>query len=183
MIRLKDMLIEGMTPMVADTIFAKFGVKNASSLDKGELKKYFIALVKRHHPDVGGSNDEMRYINAAYDVLKTPKPPIINDPEDPGAGRTVPKNKKKARLQKVSVQFRFEDETVIARGNSDYFDLIKIYQHLKMLRITVNFDPPTPYDEVKEQWNTKTVMIYVRSNIRSREYMINVIHGVCETYY
>jgi curved DNA-binding protein CbpA len=30
--------------------------------------------VKKHHPDVGGSNDDMKYINAAYDVLKDSTP-------------------------------------------------------------------------------------------------------------
>ena len=63
------MLFEGMTPEVANTIFSKFGVKNAAEMEKGALKKYYLALVKKHHPDVGGSNDEMRYINAAYDIL------------------------------------------------------------------------------------------------------------------
>lgn len=165
------MLLEGMTPAVADTIFSRFGIPNASNLDKGELKNYYIALVKKHHPDVGGSNDDMRFINAAYDVLKTPVKSV------------VPKEKVDARLQKKSVQFRFDDETVIASGKSDYFDLIKIFQKLKLFRITVMFDPPALYDEVNKRWLTDKILIYVRSTIRSREYMINVIRGACETYF
>ena len=70
MIRLKRILLEGMTLDVADTIFLKFGVPNASSLDQTKLRNYYIALVKKHHPDAGGNNDTMQYINAAYDVLK-----------------------------------------------------------------------------------------------------------------
>ena len=174
-----------MTPNVANTIFSKFGVQNASSLDKGELKKYYIALVKRHHPDVGGSNDEMRYINAAYDVLKNPagaylpKTPAV-DPKD---YRTYPKGNNKSRLYKVSVQFRFDDETVIATGKSDYFDLIKIYQKLKLFRIMVNFDPVSPYDEQKEEWRTSSVLIYVSSNVKSRDNIINIIHTIILGYY
>jgi len=160
-----------MTPAVANTIFAKFGVPNAAKMERGALKNYYIALVKKHHPDVGGNNDDMRFINAAYDVLKDPIKLVI------------PKEKMDARLQKISVQFRFDDETVIASGKSDYFDLVKIYQKLKLFRITVMFDPHTPYDEVNKKWLTKKILIYVRSNIRTREYMINVIRGACETYF
>ena len=71
MISLKHILLEGMTVDVADTIFADFGVPNASSLDKSKLKDFYIALVKKHHPDAGGRNSDMQYINAAYDVLKS----------------------------------------------------------------------------------------------------------------
>ena len=179
------MLLEGMTPDVANTIFAKFGVPNAAEMEKGALKQYYIALVKKHHPDKGGSNDDMRYINAAYDVLKLPasahrsKVPPVN-PKD---YRTYPKGSNKARLYKVNVQFRFDDDTVIADGHSDYYDLIKIFQKLKLLRVMVNFDPVSPYDEEKEEWRTNKILIYVSSNIRSREYMMNVIRGACETYF
>jgi hypothetical protein len=181
------MLLEGMTPDVADTIFSKFGVPKASSLDKGELKNYYIALVKKHHPDAGGKDENMRYINAAYDVLKAPAPSSALRPKTPPVNpkdyRTYPKGSDKARLYKVSVQFRFDDETVIAEGHSNYYDLIKIFQKLKLLRVMVNFDPASPYDEEKEEWRTAKVLIYVSSNIRSREYMMNVIRGACETYF
>jgi len=70
MICLKNLLLEGMTIDVANTIFADFGVPNASELEKDKLKDYYIALVKKHHPDAGGRNTDMQYINAAYDVLK-----------------------------------------------------------------------------------------------------------------
>ena len=59
-----------MTIDVANAIFADFGVPDASSLEKSKLKDYYVALVKKHHPDAGGSNSDMQYINAAYDVLK-----------------------------------------------------------------------------------------------------------------
>lgn len=70
MLRLKNLLLEGMTVDVADTIFADYGVPNASTLEKSKLKDYYVALVKKHHPDAGGKNSDMQYINAAYDVLK-----------------------------------------------------------------------------------------------------------------
>jgi hypothetical protein len=185
MIRLKDILLEGMTPDVADTIFSKFGVKNASSLDKGELKNYYIALVKKHHPDKGGKDEDMRFINAAYDVLKNPaaalrpKAPVVN-PKD---YRTYPKGSNKARLYKVSVQFLFDDESLIAAGKSDYFDLIKIFQMLKLFRIMVNFDPVSPYDEEKEEWRTGKILIYVSSNVQSRDFIINAVRSKIRQYY
>lgn len=194
-IRLKDMLLEGMTPDVANTIFSKFGVKNASSLDKGELKNYYIALVKKHHPDAGGSDEEMRYINAAYDVLsKSPKATTSdakywNDlwrwrqEDEIPPNRTYPKGKAKGKLQKINSQFRFEDETVFASGKSDYFDLLKIVQYLNSLQITVMFDPVIPYDEKSEQWNTNSVLVYLSSDIRSKQYMVIVFEGGCQSYY
>ena len=66
----KDLLFEAMQPNVATTIFAKYGIRNAAHLDKGQLRKYYMALVKRHHSDVGGNDEDMKWINAAYDVLK-----------------------------------------------------------------------------------------------------------------
>jgi|FAXJ01.1.fsa_nt_gi curved DNA-binding protein CbpA len=189
------MLFEGMTPEVANTIFSKFGVKNAAEMEKEVLKKYYIALVKKHHPDVGGSNNEMRYINAAYDILSQyPKAETLdakywNDlwrwrqGDGPPPNRTYPKGKNKSRLDKVKVQFRFDDETIITSGKSDYFDLIKIFQHLNDFGVRVMFDPTNPYDNKSGEWITDSVLIYVSSDIRSRKYMINVIHGFCETYF
>lgn len=182
-IHLKSILLEGMTLDVADTIFSKFGVQNASELDKGNLKDYYIALVKKHHPDKGGKDEDMRYINAAYDVLKVTDSADTSGDSNLYNGRTVPKGKTKARLQKVNVQFRFDDETVIASGKSDYFDLIKIFQRLKLLRISVMFDPNSPYDEMNEKWNTNNVLIYAESKIRSREYIINIIRSGCKSYF
>ena len=75
------------------------------------------------------------------------------------------------------------DETIITSGKSDYFDILKIVQSLKTLQIKVILDPTSPYDEIDEQWRTDKVLIYVCSDIRSKTYMINVIHGVCETYF
>ena len=189
-----------MTLNVADTIFAKFGVPNASALEKGELKNYYIALVKRHHPDVGGSNDEMRYINAAYDVLsQSPEAPEAkpldakywNDlwkwrqGEGPPPDRTYPKGANKSRLQRVNVTFQYDDGTPVpnAYGKSDYFDLLKMSQNLKRFDIRMMFDPIFPYDEQKEQWRTNDVIICVSSNSRSRTYIYNVVHGVCENYF
>ena len=74
MISLKNILLEGMSLNVANTIFAKYGVPNASTMDKDELRQRWLALVKKYHPDAGGTDDDMRHINAAYDVLKLGSP-------------------------------------------------------------------------------------------------------------
>ncbi len=37
--------------------------------DLNELKADYKSLSKKHHPDLGGSDDEMKIINAEFDVL------------------------------------------------------------------------------------------------------------------
>ena len=69
MIKMATLLFEEMTPKEADYIFAKYGIQNASSMSFDELKDAWRKLSKRHHPDKGGQDISMRYINAAYDVL------------------------------------------------------------------------------------------------------------------
>lgn len=70
MIKLLSLLFEGMNPDQANHIFARHGISAASSLSKKDLKMAWMKLVKTHHPDTGGKDIDMRYINAAYDVLK-----------------------------------------------------------------------------------------------------------------
>ena len=194
MIHLKSILLEGMYLDVAVTIFSKFGIPNASEMDKGELRNYYIALVKKHHPDKGGKDADMRYINAAYDVLsQSPKGATLdakywNDlwrwrqGDGPPPDRTYPKGKNKGKLHKVNSQFRFNNETVITSGKSDYFDLLKIFQYLKALKIKVRFDPVSPYDEKNEQWNTNSVLIYV-SSTKPEYWVIDTIVSGLRHYY
>ena len=171
MIQLKRILLENMTPDVANTIFAKFGVKNASGLDKGTLKNYYIALVKKHHPDIGGNNDDMRYINAAYDVLKTAEPEDKSEPTDLWAGRTTPKRDlNKHALTPRNFEFRMErDESIITYGIGDYFDLIKIMQHLKKLGAEISFDPPQPVNPQTGEWITNKVIVFIGTESMSPE--------------
>ena len=69
MIKLKQLLFEAMTPNEAEYIFARYGVRNVSDMSDDDLKKAWKELTKIHHPDKGGEDLAMRYINAAYDVL------------------------------------------------------------------------------------------------------------------
>lgn len=152
MIRLKDILLEGMTPDVADTIFAKFGIEKASSLDKGKLKDYYIALVKKHHPDAGGSDEDMRYINAAYDVLKDAEPPDTSEPADLWAGRTVPKDPKTKHMYttKFTVQFRSVlSGKLLYQGKLDQIDFTAILNKLKQARVYTEVEGNNVYVDVK----------------------------------
>ena len=40
------------------------------SFTKDEIKKVYLQQVKKHHPDVGGSEEKMKAINQAWDSLK-----------------------------------------------------------------------------------------------------------------
>lgn len=161
-IRLKYILLEGMTVDVADTIFSKFGIQNASSLDKGKLKSYYIALVKKHHPDKGGKDMNMRYINAAYDVLKTA------DPEDnvaygiPPGYKTYPKDPatKGMYTTKVKIDFRMSDDTFVDGGKCDRIDYLAIINKLRQDKIMFWTEPSNAYDMGKNRWIYPKVVVY-----------------------
>lgn len=144
MIRFKDILLEDMTVDVANTIFSNLGIPNAISLDKSKLKNYYISLVKKHHPDVGGSNDQMKYINAAYDVLKNAEPSNSTKTNDNdisttwNAGKTIPKDPKTKHMYtaKFQVQFRSVlNGNLLYQGNCDQIDFIAILNKLKKEKI------------------------------------------------
>lgn len=66
------LLCEKMSLDQANIIFAKYGVVNASALDKEKLKAAWIKLVKQYHTDVSSEDpNALKDINAAYDVLKS----------------------------------------------------------------------------------------------------------------
>ena len=72
----KSYLLEALSYSDAEEIFAKFGVKDASSLSDDELKSRYKKLVLKHHPDKHPQNTvqkthDMQMINAAMDVLTT----------------------------------------------------------------------------------------------------------------
>ena len=45
------------------------GVDHNTPID--QIKNMYLALVKKHHPDCGGSTEDMAEINAEWDYLKT----------------------------------------------------------------------------------------------------------------
>jgi DnaJ-class molecular chaperone len=65
-------LLESMTRQEAASIFNRYGVKNSEVLSQEQLKKLYLALSKKNHPDLGGSDKAMKEINTAYDVLSKP---------------------------------------------------------------------------------------------------------------
>lgn len=75
MIKLKTLIFEALSQMDAEQIFSRYGVPNASSLPKSDLKQAWVELSKAFHPDRNPSRKEemtlaMQWINSAYDVLK-----------------------------------------------------------------------------------------------------------------
>lgn len=82
MIKLKQLIIERMSIETATDIFVRYINKNEadhitvddfSRFSKEELKSKHKDLVKKYHPDKGGNNEAMQWINAAYDVLSNKK--------------------------------------------------------------------------------------------------------------
>lgn len=59
-----------LTPEKASEIFLMFGIENTLKMDKKELEKHWKLLTKKYHPDIGGNPHSLKFINAAYDVLK-----------------------------------------------------------------------------------------------------------------
>ena len=141
-----------MTPDLADAIFSQFGVKNASSLEKGELKKYYVALVRKHHPDAGGSDEDMRYINAAYDVLKDAEPPDTSEPADLWGGRTVQKDPKTKHMYttKFTIHFRsvLSGKSLYV-GKCDQIDFTAILNKLKTAGVYTEVEGNDVYVDVK----------------------------------
>ena len=150
MIRLKDILLEGMRPNEAATIFAKFGVGNAKMLDKGQLKKYYMALVKTHHPDTGGNNEDMQWISAAYDVLKK-------------NAKDVPDVELKPNDDVVSLEFRDPNsEEILDLGQCNHFEFLEIMKKLDPDQIST--EPYKNYNNIEDKWLVPTVIIYIHAD-------------------
>lgn len=58
-------------PMTEKKAFEILGLKEDAS--KKEIQAAYIELIKKHHPDNGGSKDMSALLNEAYDVLMDPK--------------------------------------------------------------------------------------------------------------
>ena len=76
--KIKEIIKESMTLQQAEEIFNRFGVKQPLKYSSDQLKKLYLALVKKNHPDKGGSLVSMKEINAAYDILSKVKNGLIN---------------------------------------------------------------------------------------------------------
>ncbi len=61
--------IEG--PMTIKQAYAVLGLQNGASKD--DIQNAYIELIKKNHPDHGGSDFLSAQINQAYDVLMDPK--------------------------------------------------------------------------------------------------------------
>jgi len=72
----KSLLLEGLSKRDAEQVFSRYGIHNASTLSKDNLKSAYRNLVLTFHPDKNppdkkeSSDLAMRWINGAYDVLK-----------------------------------------------------------------------------------------------------------------
>lgn len=54
---------------LAESIFSNFGVFQPLKYSPDQLKKIYIALIKKNHPDHGGSVEATKDLNSAYDML------------------------------------------------------------------------------------------------------------------
>jgi hypothetical protein len=68
-----EIIKESLTLPQAEGIFRRYGVREPMKYTTEQLKKLYLALVKKNHPDKGGNADAMKEINAAYDVLSKVK--------------------------------------------------------------------------------------------------------------
>ena len=149
MIKFKKILMEAMKPEVANTIFAKFGVRNAAVLDGGKLRKYYMALVKKHHPDTGGNNEDMQWINTAYDVLQKnakTRPPVELKPED----------------KIVNIEFRdITTKEVLDMGQCNRYEYLEICRVIDEEGMPLQPEPKVNYNNVEDTWLTDTVAFYM----------------------
>jgi len=146
MIPLKDILLEAMRPNVAIAIFAKYGVRNAAHLDKVQLRKHFMALVKKHHSDVGGDDNDMKWINAAYDVLKKNAKDVIDvelKPED----------------KIVNVEFRdVTTDEVLDAGQCNRHEYLEICRVIDEEGMPVEPEPRNNYNKIEDAWLTNLIV-------------------------
>ena len=57
--------------MIRESLYKILGLQDFASLD--EIKKAYRGLALIHHPDRGGSQERMKLINSAYDILSKQK--------------------------------------------------------------------------------------------------------------
>lgn len=79
---------------MSDDLYARLGVSRDA--DEKEIKKAYLKLAKSHHPDKGGSDEEFKKINEAYEVLNDGERRRMYDmtgsinPEEGGGGGGFP---------------------------------------------------------------------------------------------
>lgn len=56
--------------MSTDKYFKAFQIKKISDISEAELKRRYRILVKKYHPDHGGTAVQFRFVHEAYKYLK-----------------------------------------------------------------------------------------------------------------
>lgn len=91
------LLLEALTPQQAANIFMQYGASDDDLSSPQKIKAARNRLIRQHHSDVSGGDDEAaKIINASYDVLKsgysttsrTPPPPPYDDSDGVPAWQT-----------------------------------------------------------------------------------------------
>ena len=83
LLHLSGLLLESdqITPEQARIIFKHYGATDDGLLPQN-LKKTYLTLAKKYHPDLrGGDSTLMQYINASYDLLKAAASTSTTTPE------------------------------------------------------------------------------------------------------
>lgn len=96
LLHLSGLLLESdqITPEQARIIFKHYGATDDGLLPQN-LKKTYLTLAKKYHPDLrGGDSTLMQYINASYDLLKaaasTSTPPQTGAQTNTSTSTTTP---------------------------------------------------------------------------------------------
>lgn len=64
-------LLEELSRSGAEAVFKRYNI-DPSKMDSEQIKKAYRSLALKYHSDLGGDDQAMKQINAAYDVLKKP---------------------------------------------------------------------------------------------------------------
>lgn len=158
------LLMERMTPQEAVSIFKKHGV-TVAGMSAADLKKAYRGLVVKLHPDKGGNDDDLKYVNAAYDVLKDGN--VAADQARTSASRsdTVYANRPPKG-----------DDIYKSRGNTPwYHDQRKVEAHLNKMAeetgggkiyTTWNYDGMTIRGGITAKGNPKTFSEMAKLSIK-----------------
>ena len=49
--------------------FRAFKISHIKDIDQKEIKRRYKILSKKYHPDMGGTNDQFRFVKDAYDYV------------------------------------------------------------------------------------------------------------------
>lgn len=117
-----------------DCLYARLGLEPQASA--GEVKSAYRALASRAHPDVGGSNEDMVYLNEAHLVLSDPQSKRSYDLWRRFTAQTSPANPTEDPLGQIQ---SILDEIQEASGGDAYMEVLlgEARQHLDDLRRTL----------------------------------------------